>query len=403
MTRLSSLFPRAIDAPSRAGRMAACVLLLSSAAAAFELPQVGGIDVVGQDEKLIQFEFGAFYGIDTNVTRAPDSTKQDDGFLRILGGATFSRGNERQRFDASVEVRSDKYSELSQYDVQETRALLGFQYDMNSVLASIRVGYAMLADPSDIALTDLTERTRTSILPNVDVRLGETMELALGYSMQSVDYEAPLNYLDYDEDFLAAEFRWGRRETGRQIFVHFDSGDFEYGPGVRDSDDFSFDRIYAGLRAEAQRSSHEFALGTSNVDVATLPTSEFYVTYRSTFQLNESRTLLIGFVRGPEAAATAEYKLATRFLASFRHQANSRWRWSVNVGTESADLLTPDPGTPDDLSRLMLDLGASADVGSPDRLHGRAYTTLGYESRSGSDASYDYGRMRITLGMSLVY
>jgi hypothetical protein len=383
--------------------MAACVLLLSSAAAAFELPQIGGIDVVGQDEKLIQFEFGSFYGIDTNVTRAPDSTKQDDSFLRILGGASLSKGSERQKFDVSLQTRADKYSDLSQHDLQETRALLGYQYDMQSVLASIRLGYAMLADPSDIALTDLVERTRLSILPNFDVRLGETMELALGYSIESTEYEDDFDHLSYDENYFAAEFRWGRRDTGRQIFLHFDSGDFDYGSGTRDNDDFSFNRIYVGIRAEAQTSSHEFALGSSNVDVATLPTSEIYATYRSTFQLNETRTLLVGLARGPEAAATAEYKLATRLFASFRHQANSRWRWSVGLGTESADLMTPDPSTPSELSRFTFDFGASAELGAPERLHGRAYTTFGYESRSGSDASFDYGRLRITLGMSLIY
>ena len=275
--------------------------------------------------------------------------------------------------------------------------------DTNSVLASLRAEYAILADPTDIELTDLAERTRMTILPNVDVRLGETMELALGYAIKSTDYDGALSYLDYDEGALTAEFRLGRREGGRQLFVHFDSGEFEYGPGIRDDRDFEFDRFYGGLRTETSRSTHELAVGTSSVDVTTLPGSELYATYRSTFRLNESRTLLVGVARGPEAAAGAEHKVATRLLASYRQQVNTRWRWSVDLGHESAELMTPDPGYPTDLSRLTIDAGAAMDVGSPDRMRGRAYATFGYETRSGPDASFDYGRLRVLLGLALVY
>jgi hypothetical protein len=380
-----------------------CALLLSSAAGAFELPPVGGIDVVGRDEKLVQFEFGAFLGVDTNVFRAPDATKESDSFLRLLGGASFTKGNDRRKLDVRFQAHADKYFDLSQYDLQETIALLGVQVDTNSVLASLRAEYAMLADPTDIELTDLAERTRMTILPNVDIRFGETLELALGYAIKSTDYDGALNHLDYDEGSLMAEFRWGRREGGRQLFVHFDTGEFEYGPGIRDGDDFEFDRFYAGLRTETSRSTHELAVGTSSVDVMTLPGSELYATYRSTFRLNESRSLLLGVAHGPEAAAGAEHKVATRILASYRQQINTRWRWSLNVGHESAELMTPDPGFPTDLSRLTIDAGASMDVGSPDGLRGRAYGTFGYENRGGPDASFDYGRLRVLLGLSLVY
>jgi len=403
MKRTPSPHPKTPGAWTRVAAATACVLLFSSAAGAFELPTVGGIDVVGRDEKLVEFEFGAFFGVDTNVSRAPDGAEQSDSFLRLLGGAAFTRGNERRRLDVRLQAHADKYSDLSEYDLTETRALLGLQIDTNSVLASLRAEYAMLADPTDIEFTDLLERKWTSMVPNVDIRLGEALELAIGYSVRSTAYEGAYDYLDYDESSFAAEIRWGKREGGRQVFVHFDKGECDYGPGIRDNDDFEFNKIYAGIRTETSRSMHELAVGTSNVDVPTLPESEIYATYRSTFRLNESRTLLLGVARGPEASAGAKQKVATRVLASYRQQINTRWRWSLNIGNESAELVTPDPGFPADLSRLTIDAGAAMDVGSSDGLRGRAYATFGYETRSGSEASFDYGRLRVLVGLSLVY
>jgi len=383
--------------------VAACTLLLSAGASAFELPAVGGIDPVGRDEKLTRLEFGAFYGDDSNVSRAPDGSEQSGAFTRTVAGLVFARGNERRKIDLQIHAKMDKYSELSEFDADETRALLGLQVDANTVLASLRAEYAMLTDPTDIALTDLMERTQMSVLPSFDLRLGGMLELSAGYSIKSSDYEATFDYLDYDENSIVAELRMGRREGGRQVFVHFDKGKFEYGPGIRDDDDFEFDRLYGGFRTEVSRSSHELAVGTSNVDVTTLPGSEIYAAYRSTFKLNERSTFLLGVAHGPEAAVGAEYKTATRVIASYRRQVNSRWRWSLSVGNESAELVTPEAGYPDDLTRLTADAGMAADIGSPGRLHGRLYLTVGYENRTSSDASFDYSRLRSTAGLSFVY
>jgi len=383
--------------------VAGCLLLLSAGASAFELPAVGGIDPVGRDEKLTRLEFGAFYGDDSNVSRAPDGAEQTGTFLRAVAGLVFARGNERRKIDLQVHTKIDKYSELSEFDADETRALIGVQVDANTVLLGVRAEYAMLTDPTDIAITDLMERTQMSVLPNLDLRLGGTLELSAGYSMKSSDYDAIFDYLDYDENSIVAELRMGGSDGGRQIFVHFDKGEFEYGPGSRDDDDFEFDRLYGGFRTEVSRSSHELAVGTSNVDVATLPDSEIYASYRSTFKLNERNTLLLGVAHGPEAAAGAEYKMATRVIASYRKQVNSRWRWSLTIGNESAELVTPEAGYPDDLSRLTVDAGMAADIGSPGRLHGRLYVTAGYENRTASDASFDYSRLRSTAGLSFVY
>ncbi len=390
----------------RTGRRAwttACVLLLSSAAGAFELPPVGGIDAVGREEKLVNVEFGVFYGTDTNVSRAPGGAELDDSFIRLLGGVAFATGNERRRFDLRIQATTDTYSELSQFDLEEVKVLLGLQSDMSTILMSLRAEYAMLADPTDIEFTDLLERTRMSLMPNLDIRLGKKLELSVGYSLKSSDYEGLFDYLDYDQTALVTEVRLGKSEGGRQVFAHFDKGEFKYGPGVRDDDDFKFDRVYGGLRTEASRSAHELAVGMNNLDAGTLPESEIYVTYRSTFQLGETRALLLGVARGPEAAANADYKVSTRILASYRHEVNTRWGWSIKVGNEMADFVNQDPAYPPDLSRLTVTAGVAAGVGSPDRMRGRLYLNAGYEKRDGPTGAYDYARVRMTAGLSLLY
>jgi len=406
MARPSPLHPDAARALKALASAAICAAFLSTAAAAFELPALGGIGPVGSDEKLVKLELGALYGTDDNVTRAPDATKQSDSFQRFHGGLVLTRGSERKRLDLQLHMRNDKYSELSGYDIEETRALFGLQADTKSIALSLRAGYAMLTDPTDIEITHLLDRTRMSLLPGIDLRLGGALELSCGYSLVSSEYEAPYDYLNYDETVLGAELRLGRRKGGRQLFFHFDSGDFEYGPGIRDDDDFTFDRMYGGIRTEVSRSSHEFAVGTSNVETSAVPEGEIYVTYRSTFQLNKTRSLLVGVAYGPEAAAGAEYKVATRFLASYRHQMNTRWRFSLGVGYESSEFVEPltvPLPYPSELNRITVDAGTAVEIGTPELLHGRLYLTVGYESRGGSDASVEYGRMRATGGLSLIY
>jgi hypothetical protein len=403
MRPLSRRYPKAIRTQALLAGATVCVLLLSAAAGAFELPTVGGIDAVGGELSSFKLEFGAFYGNDTNVSSAPDGSEQSDGFLRILGSMVFSRGSERRKFDLQIHAKADAYSELNQFDTTETRALLGLQTNMNSILMSLRAEYAMLADQTDIGLTDLMERTTTSVLPSFDLRLGKMMELSIGYSIKSADYEDAFDYLDYDETSIKAELRWGRKNGGRQVFVHFDKGEFVYGPGIRDDDDFEFNRLYLGFRTEVSRSTHEFSAGTSDItDLASLTSSEIYATYRATFKLNERRTLLLGVAHGPEAAANAEYKVATRILASFRQKVNTRWNWSLGLTNESADYVTPDLGFADNLSRITVNAGASMTIGTPDRMRGRLYATVGYEMRDGPDASFVYSRMRTTIGLSLV-
>ncbi len=377
-------------------------LLLSIAAQALDLPVVGGIGPVSEeDEKRLYLEFGAYLGTDTNVRRSPEATEEDDTALALIGGARLVAGSEKSRYDLGVQARSVRYSELDNFNHTDLRALFGAQYDTGKILGALRGAYVSLADPTDIEITEPLERTRLVLAPKIDYRFTPKLELELSYALKSLEYDdADYRYLDNENSALGIELRWGRRDL-QWVFVRFDDGKVDYAEDVRRKD-FDYGSVLAGWRAEMARFGLELGVGNSSVEGADFEGDDIYAYARSTLELGDSRSIQLGVVRNLEPASNADYKTATRVLVRYAHTVNERWRWSFNVTTQSSEYTSQDPGYPPSLNHLSLGGGIQRELGSPGGMHGRFYVTFGYEKRSGGPVSFDYQRMRIFAGMAFV-
>jgi hypothetical protein len=75
----------------------------------------------------------------------------------------------------------------------------------------------------------------------------------------------------------------------------------------------------------------------------------------------------------------------------------------ASVGGENSTFVVPDAGSPDSLSLMLVDVGLQLEIGSPNKTHGRAFLTLEQEMRTGSSSSFEYDRIRLLLGVALVY
>ena len=419
------LITRARDGAGRCSiTAAACsALLVSFAAQAFDLPVVGGIGPLAEDDKRLYLEFGAYLGTDSNVRRSPEVSEQSDTALQLLGGARLAAGSERSRYDLGVQARSVRYSdsELDDLNHTELRALFGAQYDTGKLLGVLRGAYISLADPTDIEITDplrshLLERKRLVLAPRVDVRFTPKLELELSYALKSLEYDdAAYRFLDNEDTAFGIELRWGRRDL-QWLFVHYDQGKVDYAEDVRRKD-FDYGGVHAGWRAEMSRFELELGVGTSTVESSVESSVEgvgfseddIYAYVRSTLMLGENRSIQLGVVRNLEAASNADYKTATRLLVRYAHTLNERWRWSFNASTQSSDYSGQDTGYPSSLDHLSLGGGIQRELGSPGRMHGRLYATVAYEKRSGAPSSsdydpssFDYERLRFFVGVAFV-
>lgn len=377
------------------------------AAQAFDLPVVGGIGPLAEDEKRLYLEFGAFLGTDSNVRRSPEVSEQSDAALQLLGGARLAAGSERSRYDLGVQARSVRYFELDDFNHTELRALFGAQYDTGKLLGALRGAYISLADPTDIEITDPLERKRVVLAPKVDVKFTPKLELELSYTLRSLEYDdADYQFLDNEDTALGIELRWGRRDL-QWLFVRFNDGKVDYAEDVRK--DFDYGGVHAGWRAEMARFELELGVGTSSVEGVGFSEDDTNYYVRSTLMLGENRSIQLGVVRNLEAASNADYKAATRLLVRYSHRINDRWGWSFRASTESSDYTGQDPGYPASLDHMSLGGGIQRELGSPGRMHGRLYVTVAYEKRSGAPSSFDYDpssfdyeRMRIFAGVTFV-
>ncbi len=374
------------------------VCLCGGQARAIDLPAAGGLDATG-DAKRLYIEFGAYLGSDSNVTRKPAGSELGDTALELIGGLVVSAGNERSKFGLRAHVRSDMYSEHDTYNNTEANLLAGARYDSGRIVLVLDGEYAMLADPVDIQATALMARSRVTLSPGVDFEFGQ-LELGLGYSLKSTDYDAAtFDYLDSDDSLLKVEFRWGRRDL-EQLFVRFDSGAMDYAENaVRD--DFDYGGTYLGWRAEMPRFALELAVGTNSVDGSGFSGSEVAGYARTTLLLGETKSILFGVSKGMEAASAASYKSATRLFASYRQTVSSRWNWSLGLASESSDFVDPDDVLLTSLDHLAVNGGIQVELGSPGGAHGRFFLTFSHETRSGHTAT-DYGRTRVLLGVAFV-
>jgi hypothetical protein len=376
-------------------------LLVSIAAQALDLPVVGGIGPVGEDEKRLYLEFGAYLGTDTNVRGSPEATEESDTALTLIGGARLAAGSEKSRYDLGVQARSVRYSEFDDFNHMDLEALFGAQYDTGKLLGALRGKYVSLADPTDIEITEPLERTRLVLAPKVDYRLTPKLELELSYALRSLEYEnADYRFLDNEDSALGIELRWGRRDV-EWIFVRFDDGKVDYAEDVQRKD-LDYGGVLAGWRVEMARFGLELGVGNSSVEGAGFEAEDTYAYARSTLALSDSRSIQLGVVKNLEPASNADYKTAMRVVVRYAHTVNERWRWSLNVTTQSSEYTSQDPGYPPSLNHLSLGGGVQREFGSPGRMHGRFYATLGYDKRSGGPASFDYQRLRLFAGMAFV-
>ena len=77
------------SSPRTGGHAAAAVafaILSSASVAALEMPPIGGMDPVGEDEKKFSVEAAFLYGSDSNVARAPSGSDESDTVTEMVVG-----------------------------------------------------------------------------------------------------------------------------------------------------------------------------------------------------------------------------------------------------------------------------------------------------------------------------
>lgn len=373
---------------------------------------VEGISGAGDQGKRLSVFIGAFVGVDDNVARAQPGEEKSDTVIEVLGDLAFVFRKNLNRVELRYHVRSDRYSEQSDQDFDESRTLLNVHAALERTRFALRAEHALLAEPRDIEISDNRERTRIAFLPEVDLTFAG-MELGLGCSVRSIRHDdAAFEYLDRDDSTLRTELRWRRAEAeSQQVYAHLDLGRTSYGEGKRT--DFDHSRLYVGWRSEAPgKSGIEIGAGTDTFHSSSISseTNVFgLVRYRANVPGRGDRSALeVAYSRGAEAAATADYKTESTFLVRYIHATSPRLAWSISLLSESAEFINPDEISPgqyeaDSLFRFFLDAALQLEFGRPRSARGRCYVSLGYEMREGDLDEHDYRRMRALAGLAFVY
>ena len=352
-----------------------------------------------EDDKPFSVFAGLAVGSDSNVRRA-STDEESDVVVQLLAGAAFTGGNERSKVDLRAQYRLDMYAALSELNFDETRVALSARTGTDRFRFSVVLAHDVLVDPTDAEVVDLLERTRTSYAPVVNFEFG-AMGFGLGYSANILDYEDPLyDRLDFGEEIWSGEARWTLKQT-RQFFARFEACDLDYA-SVHDR---NFERLRAclGLRAESPRElGFEVGLGTDAIEKHGVA-GELYALLRGTAVFAGGRSVVDLVVsHGTEAAADADFKRATRLVARYTHKPNRRLAWSVTLSGQNDDLYHS-TYLSDPLTLVILEAGVSLELGSPGKVHGRCYLTLGNESRTAEAAADEYNRFRLLVGVGLVY
>jgi hypothetical protein len=376
---------------------------LASAAHGFEFSPVSELPAPAEEGKSIDAFLGLSLGSDSNPGRATSGNEESDTVLEILAGAAFSRGNTHLDYRLSAEARRESYSDLDRFDSEE--AVL--QGDISWITRKARLAlagrFASLSDPVEVETLDfdLLEREDLSYAPEAGFTFG-TIELGIGYPVRALDYEeGSLAYLDHEDSALEIELRLTRSKRA-QYSLNVDSGavDYEAFDPARPRHDFDYRRLYVGWRSTtAGESAIELGLGSYRVESGGFRGDDgLYFTGRMTrlFEGGES-ALEAAFTRGPEPAATADFKKASRLLLRCSKRANTRSRWSLGYALESSEFSNPDVTTAGSLTVHGADLGFERKLGSPEGRHGRLHAALAYESGD------DFDRLRVSAGIALAY
>lgn len=380
------------------GLLAAALVGLPGAARAGQ-PSGAGTGLT-EGDKLVSVFAGVAMGMDTNVRRASAGAEEEGFVTQLLVGASFAAGGQRSRLDLRAQYRHDSYAELSDLNFDETQVMLAAFAGTDRFRVRFLGAYEMLVDPTDVEVVELLKRTRISYAPWVDFEFG-TMGFGFGYSAKSLDYVDPLyDKLDLEQEAWTGEVRWILRQT-RQVFARYEVGDVDY---LRvTTHNFEWQRFYLGMRMESPRKSgFEIAIGADAIEKYGV-TAELYTLVRGTAVLGGGRSIVDVLVsHGTEAAVDADFKRATRLLVRYTRKAGSRLGWTVSVSGENDDLYRS-TRLSDPLRFVSVDAGLNLEIGSPGKVHGRFYLTVGHESRTAPVAADEYDRFRLLAGVALVY
>ena len=379
------------------------VAAVGSGAYGLDFSPVSDFPQPAEESKRLDVFLGVAVGHDSNPSRATSANEEDDVAIEGMAGIVLRRGNTRLDYHLSAEARAERYGDLDRVDVEEDQLNGGVHWATRKVGLEFTGRVAHLADPVDVETLgfELLERTEVFYRPQAGFRSGKA-ELGVGYRVNSVDYEGNLlKDLDHEDSALEFEFCWGEPPKG-QYFFHLDSGsvDYEMLDPWRPRYDFDYRKIYVGWRSTtARESAIELGVGSYEVESDDFQDDDgLYFTARTTRMLKEgSSALEIGYTRGPEAAATADFKTASRFLLRYSKRVTMRSRWNLGFRSENSDFTNPDLTTAASMRVHVVDFGYEHTLGSPEAWHGRLHATVGYESGD------DFDRLRILAGIGMVY
>jgi hypothetical protein len=394
--------------------------LLAPTARALEFAPVTEFPAPPEDPTRLDVMLGASFAYDSNPARL--SGDESDTALEYLVGLGYYRRNARTRYTLGAELRAERYSEFTRYDYEEYVLKGDVKYFTNKVRFGLAARHAALVDPVQISPTglptldflDLLERTDTRILPEAALSFGKA-ELAAGYLMNEVDYEdANLGYLDFENAAFNVEFRLGRPEVN-QYFVHWDSGDHDFGAfdPFRPRYDFEYSNLYLGWRATSVRkSSLEIGVGTYELESrnpASAGQDGVFVKALLTQVMRDGTSALqAGYTRTAEASPVADYQETSRMVLRYSRRKSPHTRWTAGFKLASSDYANPVPGSgvPSSLLIDALDLGFERKLGSPQRWHGRFYFSVALEMGEAplvDGGSDEYDRLRALLGLALTH
>jgi hypothetical protein len=348
---------------------------------------------------------GYSVGTDSNVTQA-SSGEKDDSFSESLLGLGYRGGNGRNRLDLVAQYRMVSYADNTEYDLVEQRAGVFVGGGSRKLHGTLKLDYALLGDPVDLAVTSVLERTKTVLLPAVDVQLG-TMGVGVSYGITTLAY-ADAEYLDNADAVLSIDVNLGEKEkgVGSKFIAHIDQGTVDF-DNEDPRTDFDYTQMAFGWRDEKEHSwGMELLVGQKTVtDDDTLDESATVTKLKYT-KLMSGGSAGVEFLyqQDFEAAANADLKKVDRLYFSYTKKASSRLHWLLSVKYQTDEYIQPDSGTaPDTLTLMGVAAGMNLEIGSPNKFHGRLYTTVDWESRSADDSSYEFDRMRLRAGFALVY
>lgn len=394
--------------------VAALSLILATGALTygFEYGPVAGVPGSGEPARRLDFLLGLDVGTDTNVTRVSSRSKKTDAFYGLMAGIRLVSKTLRSKFFLGAETRYRGYAKLGEYDYKEYTVDGGFEWSSKKARLALEGRFATPSDPveAETLKMDLLERRTVSCTPTLELGSGKS-QLGLGYSYESLEFDNyKYSYLDHGSNSWNAEYRLWLRPQATLLFVGYDSGTVDYvlpydpAPVDRtkatDRKDFDYTKLLVGWRAGSPRGAH-FEIGMGGYTVSGESISDatgLAFSFRSTIHRDRGNSrFTMAYTVGPEAAATADYKLASRIQVNYARKVNLRWSWSFGYHSENSAFENAEDPDYDTLSMQILRAGVQRALGSGHGWHGRFYCALDGE------LGEDFDRLRAHVGIGLAH